>query len=82
VSTLAVISGAPRQPRFAVLLCLAWGLVALQLVLLYWAGTTETLLDTDDAMRLVEVRAAGQGWFDLTEMRVAPPLGYETHCRA
>src|SRR5262249_8059017 len=81
VSTTAGISGRPRPPRFAPPPSLARGPGALQLVLLYWAGTTETLLDTDDAMRLVEVRAflAGQGWFDMTELRVAPPLGYETH---
>src|SRR6185436_10904859 len=32
-------------------------------------------LSTDDAMRLVEVRdfLAGQGWFDLTQYRLAPP---------
>ena len=70
-----------RQPSFGLLLCMAWLVVTVELVVLYWAGTAETLLDTDDAMRLVEVRAflGGQGWFDLTEMRVAPPTGYETH---
>jgi hypothetical protein len=32
-------------------------------------------------MRLVEVRAllAGQGWFDLHESRVQPPIGYDSH---
>jgi hypothetical protein len=75
------MSSASRLPRFALLLCLAWLAVAVELVVLYWAGTAETLLDTDDAMRLVEVRGflAGQGWFDLTEMRLEPPLGYESH---
>jgi hypothetical protein len=70
-----------RQPNFAVLLCLAWLAVAFELVRLYWANTADLLLDTDDAMRLVQVRAflAGQGWFDLTEMRVQPPIGYESH---
>ena len=41
----------------------------------------DSLLDTDDAMRLVEMRGwlAGHGWFDLHEARVQPPLGYDTH---
>src|SRR2546427_4323740 len=75
------MSGTLRQPSFVSLFCLAWLAVAVELVVLYWAGTAETLLDTDDAMRLVEVRGflAGQGWFDLTEMRLEPPLGYESH---
>jgi len=63
------MSPALRQPSFAVLLLLAWLAVSFQLVALYWSGTAETLLDTDDAMRLVQVRdfLAGQGWFDLRE---------------
>jgi hypothetical protein len=38
-------------------------------------------LSTDDAMRLVEVRdfLAGQRWFDLTQYRLDPPNGVETH---
>jgi len=72
---------ASRPPSFALLLGLAWLVVALELIVLYWAGTADTLLDTDDAMRLVEARAFlnGHGWFDLTEMRLQPPAGYESH---
>src|SRR5262245_18923650 len=75
------MSSSSRRPNFALLLFVAWVFVALELLALYWAGTAETLLDTDDAMRLVQARAflAGQGWFDLTEMRVQPPIGYESH---
>ncbi len=75
------MSPALRQPSFAVLLLLAWLAVSFQLVAIYWTGTAETLLDTDDAMRLVQVRdfLAGQGWFDLRETRVEPPVGYESH---
>jgi hypothetical protein len=75
------MSPALRQPSFAVLLLMGWLVVSLQLLALYWTGTAETLLDTDDAMRLVQVRdfLAGQGWFDLREMRVEPPVGYESH---
>lgn len=42
---------------------------------------TGTFFDTDDAMRMVEVRAwlAGQGWFDLTVHRLDPPQGVFMH---
>ena len=70
-----------RQPNFGVLVMLVWLVVALALLLQYWGQTAETLLDTDDAMRLVEMRAwlAGQGWFDLHNARVQPPAGYDSH---
>jgi hypothetical protein len=72
---------AMRPPRFGVLLGLVWLLVAAALLAQYWATTAETLLDTDDAMRLVQMRAwlAGQGWFDLHQPRLQPPLGYDPH---
>lgn len=40
-----------------------------------------TFFDSDDAMRLVEVRALlhGQGWFDLTAYRLDPPMGVFMH---
>src|SRR3954462_14069002 len=70
-----------RQPNFGALVVLVWLLVALTLLLQYWAQTGETLLDTDDAMRLVEMRAwlAGQGWFDMHIGRGQPPTGYASH---
>lgn len=70
-----------HRPNFAVFLGLAWIAVSILLLVQYWAGTVETLLDPDDAMRLVEVRAflGGQGWFDLHEARLQPPIGYDTH---
>jgi hypothetical protein len=70
-----------RQPNFAALLVLVWLVVVLALLLAYWPQTGETLLDTDDAMRLVQMRAwlAGQGWFDLHVARLQPPLGYDSH---
>jgi hypothetical protein len=70
-----------RQPNFAALVTLVWLLVALGLLLQFWTQTAETLLDTDDAMRLVEMRAwlGGHGWFDLHEARLQPPLGYDAH---
>jgi hypothetical protein len=37
--------------------------------------------DTDDNLRLAQVRAmlGGQPWFDLTQYRLAPPLGADIH---
>jgi hypothetical protein len=69
------------QPSFALLLALGWLLCALQLLLQNWSATGETLLGTDDAMRLVGMRAwlAGQGWFDLHVARVQPPGGFDSH---
>jgi hypothetical protein len=70
-----------HRPNFVVLLGLAWLLVMLQLMAEFWAATGYTFPDTDDAMRLVEVRdfLAGQGWFDLHQARVAPPEGFDSH---
>jgi hypothetical protein len=70
-----------RQPNFGALVVLVWLVVALALLLQYWGQTAETLLDTDDAMRLVQMRAwlAGQGWFDLHNARIKPPGGYDSH---
>jgi hypothetical protein len=70
-----------RQPNFAILLGLAWLLVVVQLVVQHWGETAQTLLDTDDAMRLAQMRdwLAGQGWYDLVQHRVEPPAGYESH---
>ena len=70
-----------RQPNFAALVVLAWLLLALVLLLHYWEQTAQTLLDTDDAMRLTQMRAwlAGHGWYDLHEARLQPPQGHDTH---
>jgi hypothetical protein len=73
--------GSMHQPNFAILLGLAWLLVVAQLMAYFWTMTGYTLPDADDAMRLVEVRGflAGQGWFDLHQARVAPPVGFDLH---
>ena len=70
---------ANRQPSFALLLGLAWLAIALQLLAQSWSATGHAFADTDDAMRLVQLRdwIAGQGWFDLSQPRIA--VGYETH---
>src|SRR3954470_2130338 len=68
-----------RQPHFALLLGLAWLLAVLQLLGQGWSETAQSLIDTDDAMRLAQLRdwIGGQGWYDLDQLRVAP--GYESH---
>ena len=75
------MSATTRQPHFALLLGLAWLLVVLQLVAQNWAETAQTLLDTDDAMRLVQMRdwLAGQGWYDTDFSARAAAAGYESH---
>ena len=69
------------QPNFALLVGVVWLVIVGQLLWLDWTQTGQVLGDTDDAMRLVEVRAflAGRGWFDLHEARLQPPIGYDTH---
>ena len=70
-----------RQPHFALLLGAAWLLIVIQLIVEDWPGLTIVINDSDDAFRLVQVHRflAGQGWFDLHEARIAPPLGYDSH---
>ena len=70
-----------RQPNFIVPVGLAWLIVAAQLLAVDWNNATRTLLDTDDALRLVQVREfiAGQSWFNLHEARFGPPQGYDSH---
>ena len=69
------------RPHFAVLLALAFLLVAAWLLTQFWASAATGFSDPDDAMRLAQVREflAGKGWFDLAEPRLNPPDGYLTH---
>ena len=68
-------------PNFALLLVVAWAAAAGLLLAERWPEMGQRLFDGDDAMRLVEVREflAGRGWFDLHEVRLDPPAGYDTH---
>ena len=68
-----------RQPNFALLLVLAWLVIVVQLLAQYWSETAVAFADTDDAMRLAQMRdwLAGQGWYDLTQHRVVG--GYDSH---
>ncbi|WP_375410783.1 hypothetical protein [uncultured Methylobacterium sp.] len=64
-----------------------WLLVAVGLFVLYPLGELQAVValrslpDTDDAMRLVEVRdlMAGQPWFDMNQHRLMPPAGIGMH---
>ena len=65
-----------------------WRIVALFFLLIGLAyvlkaiyGTTPLLNDTDDAMRLVEVRdlLGGQAWYDLVQHRMNLPFGGDMH---
>lgn len=66
----------------------------LRLTLIAWAAATLYFLwdrwdaihalalgDTDDNMRLMQVRAwlGGQGWYDLRQYRLNPPAGFDMH---
>lgn len=68
-----------RQPSFVFLFGVAWLLIVVQLLSGDWSDTARALGDTDDAMRLAQLRdwLSGQGWFDLNQPRVAG--GYESH---
>ncbi|TBW38032.1 hypothetical protein EYW49_10535 [Siculibacillus lacustris] len=67
------------KPHVAVI-ALAFALVLLRFVA-SWPTIGEVFHDTDDAMRLVEVRdfLAGQGWFDLHQYRLDPPAELPMH---
>lgn len=75
------MSATYQRVNFLLLLGLAWAVTAGVLFADRWADMGVRLFDTDDAMRLVEVREflAGRGWFDLHEARIDPPVGYDTH---
>ena len=60
----------------------AWLAIAAWFVFDRWNGIYWlSLSDTDDNMRLMQVRALlnGQGWYDLRQYRLNPPAGYDIH---
>ncbi|HET8612335.1 MAG TPA: AcrB/AcrD/AcrF family protein [Sphingomonas sp.] len=76
--------------RFERLLALRWKLVTL----IFWIGAAAVLLwmkragihwfalpDTDDNIRFNQVRdwLHGQGWYDLRQYRLNPPIGFNIH---
>ncbi|TKD53162.1 DUF2339 domain-containing protein [Sphingomonas baiyangensis] len=61
---------------------IAWVAVAAWYVWQRWGGIYWLALsDTDDNMRLMQVRAwlGGQGWYDLRQYRLNPPGGLDIH---
>lgn len=61
---------------------IAWIALSAWLVFYKWAGIHWFALgDTDDNMRLMQVRALldGQGWYDLRQYRLNPPEGFNIH---
>jgi hypothetical protein len=64
-------------------LAIVWGLTAAAFTYraISGAATLPLLLDTDDAMRMTEVRdfLHGQNWFDIVQHRLNTPYGAEMH---
>jgi hypothetical protein len=63
-------------------LLLLWAFSALALILYRWPQINWFALgDTDDNMRMMQVRAllGGQDWYDLRQYRLNPPLGADIH---
>ncbi|MBA2466127.1 MAG: AcrB/AcrD/AcrF family protein [Sphingomonas sp.] len=61
---------------------LAWLMLCAWFVYNRWAQIHAfTLIDTDDNMRISQVRAllAGQDWFDLRQYKLNPPIGADMH---
>ena len=68
--------------RWIRLTLLAWACVAVFYVWNDWNYVRWLSLgDTDDNMRLMQVRAwlGGQGWYDLRNYRLNPPTGFDIH---
>lgn len=68
--------------RWIALTLAAWVAILAWFVWQRWAAIHWLSLgDTDDNMRLMQVRGllAGQGWFDLTNYRLNPPQGFNIH---
>lgn len=61
---------------------IAWLVTAAYFLFDHWGAVRWLSLgDTDDNMRLMQVRAwlGGQGWFDLRQYRMNPPAGFDIH---
>lgn len=70
------------ERRWIPLTLIAWIAIAVFYVWQRWTSIHWLSLgDTDDNMRLMQVRGllAGQAWFDLTNYRLNPPQGFNIH---
>ncbi|MCU6454653.1 AcrB/AcrD/AcrF family protein [Sphingomonas sp. A2-49] len=68
--------------RWVALTLAAWAVVTVWYVWSDWNLVRWLSLgDTDDNMRLMQVRAwlGGQGWYDLRNYRLNPPAGFDIH---
>jgi hypothetical protein len=78
----SIVPAARRDRRWLWLLLALWFVASALLIWQKWRGIELlSLPDTDDNMRLQQVRdwLGGQGWFDLRQHRMAPPLGADIH---
>ncbi len=74
------LNGLERRWRWWVLLF--WLATSAVLLYLRWAAINGFVLnDTDDNLRIMQVRAllAGQDWYDLRQYRLNPPFGADIH---
>src|SRR5215210_4941686 len=82
---MAEIAGAARNPldrHWWLLLAMFWLGVCIFMVVDMWGPIRDfALRDTDDNMRIMQVRALieGQGWYDLRQYRLNPPAGADIH---
>ena len=68
--------------HWILLTLLAWAVISAWFVWSHWPQVYWLALgDTDDNMRLMQVRALldGQGWYDLRQYRLNPPQGFDIH---
>ena len=68
--------------HWVALTLVAWVAVAAWFLWDRWGSVRWLALgDTDDNMRLMQVRAwlGGQGWYDLRQYRLNPPAGFDIH---
>ncbi|MBX9815081.1 MAG: AcrB/AcrD/AcrF family protein [Sphingomonas sp.] len=64
------------------LLLIAWAGIAAWELYSHWPQIRWLVLrDTDDNLRLMQVHAwlGGQGWYDLRQYRLNPPMGFDIH---
>ncbi len=82
-----ILDGAPAlrrelERRWLAFVVIAWIVASAWFVFDRWSAIRWLSLgDTDDNMRLMQVRAwmAGQGWYDLRQYRMNPPAGFDIH---
>jgi hypothetical protein len=73
---------AVADARWRIIVALFWIGAAAWLIWERWNGIRWFALgDTDDNMRMMQVRALleGQGWYDLRQYRMSPPAGADIH---